>query len=242
MQESNIRIKSLWIGKRLSPIETLCINSYLQNGHKFELNVYDNVKNVPPDVDVIDANVIVPEFDIFSITLGSHKNSFAIFADYFRYKLLFDLGGWWSDLDAVCLKPYDFNQEYLFINEKTRYQTDRVANGVIKCPSNSPIMQYCYTTVKEIINSRKIDQWGQTGPKLLESAIAKFNLAENCVPSEFFIPFGYFEVDKIISGEASLWKEKGINNSYSVHIFNSMWDVKNYPKFGFFNKIHCLKI
>lgn len=236
MDNANRVIKSLWIGKHLSPIEQLSLNSYLNNGHKVELYIYDNIDNVPPSVIIKDANLIIPRAEIFSISVGPHINSFAIFADYFRYKLLYELGGWWSDLDAVCLKPYDFDQEYLFINEKTRDFSGRIASGIIKCPPHSAIMRYCFETTEGIINSNHVDKWGITGPKLLEKAVSKFNLQSYSVPYEYFIPIGYFEIEKLISRKTAISEITTFHNAYSIHIFNSMWDVNNYPRFGFFPK------
>lgn len=244
MLVSNERVSSLWIGDKLSPLEVLCINSYLQNGHVFELYTYNEIQNVPEQTKLVDANEIIPNSDIFSISLGTHKNSFAIFSDYFRYKLLFEIGGWWTDLDAICMKPLDFSQEYLFINEKTRNNTNRIANGVIKCPPRSPIMEYCHSTVAEMIATKNVIQWGQTGPKLLAQAVEKFGQSKNCVPFEYFIPLGYFEINKLISGGWDFHTNAILKTAYSIHFFNSMWEVNYLPKCGFYDKrsiFECLK-
>lgn len=234
--DDNKIIRSLWIGNHLSPLELLCINSYLQNGHVVELYIYNNIDNVPPGVIIKDANLIIPREEIFLISVGAHKNSYAMFANYFRYKLLYEIGGWWSDLDAVCLQPYDFNQEYVFINEKTRHNSGRIANGIIKCPLRSDVMKYCVEATREIVESHRIDRWGVTGPILLEQAISEFNLQAYGVPYEYFNPIGWFEIEKFISGKTSIKEIETFNNTYSIHLFNSTWDVRNYPRFGFYPK------
>ena len=88
-------VQGLWVGDRLSTMEQLSIRSFLAHGHEYHLYVYGSVDNVPAGTRVMDARDIHPEPWDFQ--------SCAIFADYFRYKLLLDRGGWWADLDAVCL-------------------------------------------------------------------------------------------------------------------------------------------
>lgn len=229
----NDLIQSLWIGNKLTTNEVLCINSYIQNGHKFDLYAYDHFKNVPAGANVKDATEIIPISEYNHFLSSPYKGKYAFFADLFRYKLLFDLGGWWSDLDAICLKPYDFQQQYVFINEKTRDNKDTIANGIIKCPINSPIMQYCYKSTESMIIENKIERWGQTGPALLGKAVQEFNLSGFTVPSSYFVPYGYFEIAKIVKPNLSSRQE--ISNSYSVHLFNSTWEKMNLPKSGFFH-------
>ena len=97
-------IQSLWIGNELSNIEKLCINSYIKNGHTFHLYTYDEIKNVPKECVIKDAQEILPKDDIFAYNSGLGKGSFSAFSNYFRYKLLELKGNWWTDTDIVCLK------------------------------------------------------------------------------------------------------------------------------------------
>ena len=41
------KIQSLWIGNTLSNVEKLCINSYIKNGHEFDLYTYGEIDNIP---------------------------------------------------------------------------------------------------------------------------------------------------------------------------------------------------
>jgi hypothetical protein len=230
MEDIDLRIKSLWIGKELSPVELLCINSYLQNGHVFELYVYDRVGNIPQGVVLKDAQQIIPKSEVFSITLGKHKNTFSMFSNYFRYTLLYELGGWWSDLDIVCLKHYDFKQEYVFSRERTRDQKETVGSGIFKCPKSSRVMQYCRKSSQEMFLKKEDLFWGKAGPILLNDAVSFYNLRDYSVPPDYFSPLGYFEIYKIFS------EIKLSDTSYSLHVYNSSWMVQKYPRYGFFKK------
>ncbi len=35
------------------------------------------------------------------------------FANFFRYKLLLEKGGWFVDSDTICMRPFDFDNEYV---------------------------------------------------------------------------------------------------------------------------------
>ena len=107
-------IQGLWIGSQLSVMEQLSIASFLQNGHEYHLYVYDEPKNIPAGTLVKDATEILRASSIFQY---KQCPSYAGFSNFFRYKLLLERGGWWVDTDTVCLKPFDFPEQYVFSSE-----------------------------------------------------------------------------------------------------------------------------
>src|ERR1044072_2719476 len=133
-------IQGLWIGAEPSVMEQLSIASFLQNVHEYHLYVYDAVKIVPARAVVRDANEILPASRIFQY---KHQASYAGFANFFRYKLLLERGGWWVDTDVICLKPFDFADEYVFASELDG-ETEVIASGVIKAPRGSSVMAYAW--------------------------------------------------------------------------------------------------
>src|SRR5262245_49782027 len=90
-------IQMFWHGPPLSRMERLSIASFLQNGHAVDLHVYDEPAGVPAGVRLLDAARILPRSALFR-----HKRtqSLALFADWFRYRLLFEHGGIWVDSDV----------------------------------------------------------------------------------------------------------------------------------------------
>ncbi len=113
---TNLIINGLWIGGSLSPVELLCIRSYINHGHKFHLWTYSDVANIPKHKNITRKNAaeILEEGAVFSYEKGPFPGSYAGFSDIFRYKLLFEHGGWWVDMDTVCLRAFDFPEEYVF--------------------------------------------------------------------------------------------------------------------------------
>lgn len=235
---NNKIINSMWIGDDLSNVEKLSINSFLKNGHDFHLYVYDDIKGIPDGVVVKDANSILDRSNIFKFKsmLGREGNEvgnegFSGFADWFRYVLIHKKGGWWSDLDSICLKKFDIFRPYFFttMNGKGSW----VTNGIFKTPKNSLVMLFCMKYCESV---GKDAEWLKTGPSLLYKAYNYYNL--DC--------FGKTkEVFDVFKGGQILFQDKDLDlgEAYSVHMYNSHLEKagknKNgtFPKNSFFEKM-----
>ena len=117
MSPDNKIINGLWIssdGKPLSNLERLCIYSFCANGHDFHLWTYGDLPNIPQDTApgklvIRDAAEILPQSKIFFV-----KKSLAGFSDWFRWELMRQIGGWYVDMDEVCLRPFNFSADIVF--------------------------------------------------------------------------------------------------------------------------------
>ena len=87
--KNKVVVQSLWVGNRLSRMEYYSIKSFLKLGYIFHLYTYEKVKNVPKGTIIKDGNSVMPIKEIFSL-----KKSFLPFSDIWRYKLLYDKGGY----------------------------------------------------------------------------------------------------------------------------------------------------
>jgi hypothetical protein len=67
-----------------------------------------------------DAADILPRDSIFCLSARLRKGSYSAFSNVFRYQLVLDRGGWWVDTDLVCLKAFDFDDEFVFATERER--------------------------------------------------------------------------------------------------------------------------
>src|SRR5437763_16269280 len=153
-------IQGLWIGPKLSIMEQLSIASFLQNGHDYHLYIYNELPNVPKGAVIRDASEILPASAIFQY---KDRPSYAGFSNFFRYKLLLERGGWWADSDVVCLRPFDFPDEYVFGSELT-HQGDEVPNvGFVKAPAGSAAM--AVACEESLGKDRTNDAWGERVPR-----------------------------------------------------------------------------
>lgn len=213
MHPSNRVIQSLWVGE-LTDMERLCIKSFLANGHEFHLYAYETLKDVPEGTTLRNAADILPKSRIKDF---QHMQQFA---DYFRYILLRDNGGWWVDMDTVCLRPFDFDAEYVFARAPGG-ATVVVYNGFIKVPANSGIMTHCAEAVGRMAQySLDVASFQALGPNLLTNALYMHGLTNFVLPGDTFDPVHWYNAGKIVDPSAQ-WD---LSKSYSVHLFHAVWN------------------
>ncbi|MBO7482002.1 MAG: hypothetical protein J6T63_07840 [Bacteroidales bacterium] len=215
MDDSNLTVNAMWIGKSLSACELLTIKSFLNNGHKFVLWAYDDIVTPLPAGTVLrDATEIIPRDKVFSYKysnqFGHGKGSFAGFSDIFRYKLLYLHGGWWVDMDVTCLKPLAFSDDYVF---RSHHDLPLVGN-VMKCPKGSHLMEKCYNDAVSKVNENNRD-W-HLPIQILVDNVASMGLS-GCVKS-FSNKDSWNDVRKM------LYKNVIVPNDWSIiHWVNEEW-------------------
>ncbi len=221
-------VQSMWVGPRLSVMEQLCIKSYLYHGHPFHLYVYQKTDGVPAGTTVLDGTTIVPASRIFTVQNHAFGHgSLGGFADVFRYNLLLRKGNWWVDLDSVCLKPFDFGDEYVISSEMNKLGF-QMNNGYLKAPSGSLIYQWLEEQSRSIGPNM---QWGASGPRLMERAVAKFDLYQYVQHAEVFCPVDYSNNCELLINPAP-WNFGP--ETYAVHLWHEAWRSRKIDK----NKVY----
>lgn len=223
-------VQCLWIGPKLGRMEKLSVFSFLKNSHGVHLYAYSEIEGIPEGVIIMDANTIIPESKIFRY---KDSNSYAGFANLFRYKLLFEKGGLWVDLDTVCLKPLVTDEEYIFGSERTKFIDFplQVNNCLIKTPAKCGIMEFCYkTALSKDPNELK---WGVTGPVLLTEAVIDFDLQKYIAAPHVFSPVDWWSVRDFISKPLSAIVNE---YTYSIHLYNESWNKQGINKENIWDK------
>lgn len=207
-------IQGLWVGNRLPTMQRLSIASFLAHGHEFHLYSYAPLDCVPEGAVLKDADEIIPRSEVFR---NANANTFAAFSDFFRYKLLLDKGGWWSDVDMICLRPFDFDTPYVFSSEHDvcRQQTN---TGVIKAPLGAEIMQYAWEACNRKDRNKLL--WAEVGPDLLAEAVERFSFQQYIKPPITFCPLLFDKWDVVAQPGQELRFDA---TSYSVHLWHDMW-------------------
>jgi hypothetical protein len=211
-------VQGLWIGDALSAMERLSIASFLGQGYEFHLYTYgamsDGLSGVPPGTVVREAEAVLPAARIF---FYPHEKFYGAFANFFRYKLLLANGGWWADVDMVCLRPFDFPTAHVFASEPAP-DGAVPTNGLLRVPAGSPLMaEAC-----EICESKDPSRlsWGETGSKLLRELLPRHGL-EDCVqPPEVFCPVPYDRGEELIDPNV-VWDFGAATRG--VHLWRQMW-------------------
>ena len=248
LSADNKLINGFWIspnGKPLSALERLCIYSFCANGHDFRLWTYGELKNVPQDtiggrVEVCDAREILPPHKTLI-----NKGRLAHFSDWFRWALMYKQGGWYVDMDVVCLRPFQFEEEMVFSKE-----TDKNMNsGLLKCPAGHFLAEkmieasahpdrimpwdkgrYIWRKYKRRArfwrNSHTLLSLGElSGPVGLTRAAYYYGLEHHAVPFWYFEPIPWINFQE--TTDDSLHQREMLTpllaHSFAIHMYHSMW-------------------
>jgi hypothetical protein len=231
------RVQSLWIGQELSPLEILCIRSFLSNGHDFHLYVYDVPRNVPDRVVLRDANSVITS-DLIGRFKYIMTDSVSPFSNVFRYKLLYDRGGMWVDMDVVCLNGFNIAEEYLFPKVSTLFMlggdTKHVDSWCISVPKQSELMRYCYDKAMSMIDSQT--PWGTLGPLLLQEAVERLGLQKYA--STRFFPVGWRRPDLLTQDKliTRIYWAVFSRSSLAIHLYNEGWRYAGLDRHGIYDR------
>ena len=208
-------VQSMWIGSRLSVMERLSIVSYMEHGHPFHLYTYTDVENIPAGAVIRDGREILPAEEIFCYQRGYGKGNCSAFSNCFRYKLLLERGGWWTDLDSICMQPLDFDGQHVVGYQRHPQLGQCLASGLMKAPAGSPLMQFCWDASWKA--DRSTVRWGQIGPVLLNQAVRELSVPIQALEPSVFYSINFWQVWELI-GEGKL--PVGCS---AIHLWNSQW-------------------
>lgn len=212
---SNSIIQSLCIGnKNFGVMEELSIISYLRNGHQFHLYTYDNNIKVPRGTMLFDANEIL------------ERNSLddSILSDIFRYQLLHLKGGWWVNLDTICIRPFEFKSKYVFTKILDYNKLNGIADSfkigshIMKVPVSTEILYDCLNYIRLrglhnlISNEINID--------FLNAVLFNYKIKYYCKKAKTFSPYHYHEVYEFVKPNGSIYFNKNI---YAISLWKEMW-------------------
>ncbi|OFY94111.1 MAG: hypothetical protein A2309_03600 [Bacteroidetes bacterium RIFOXYB2_FULL_35_7] len=189
--------------------------------------VYEKILTpLPPAVVLRDANEIIPADKIFRYKyknqFGHGKGSLGGFSDIFRYKLLYEHGGWWADMDVTCIKPFDFAAAYVF----RTHQSLKVVGNIMKCPPKSELMKLCYEKAIQTIDEENKD-WHKP-IQILNDYISELNLEKYII--EMSNPDSWRMIRKLLNTDFfppekwnaihwvnEEWRRNGLDKNYYLN-------------------------
>ena len=228
-------VHMFWHGPPLSRIERLCMSSFVANGHAVSLHVYEEPQGVPAGVTLCDATAVLPRRELF---VHHFSGSFALFADWFRYRLLAEQGGIWVDTDMVCLRPFahvgpeifgwqdqsTINNAVLGLPPKhalARWMLDCCERPNRFLPYDSVRMRRRKLMRRLLRHGRGASAWGETGPVGLTAAARHLGYASQALPFWHFYPIHYLNWRTVF--DDSLRDTPTLTDgSYALHLWNEM--------------------
>ncbi len=224
-------VNSLWIGKKLSPINIISINSFLQNGFKYNLYVYEEVENIPKGVNILDGNDILPDSAIWYYGKGFNKGSPSSFSNEFRYTLLYKNGGLWADTDVVLLKKLELNDEFIFISEMNNEKQLVTTSVIYSKESKQDIFKDCIDVIENIDKNNIIH--GEIGPFLFDYKVREFDLMKYVKPIDEFCSINWYDIYQFFD-DSEL-----VDGVTGLHLWQSRWKVDGFVEYKEYDK-NCI--
>lgn len=231
-------ISGLWVGETFPLLAELCIRSFLDHGHRFQLFTYNDYGNIPKGAIVRDAREILPEDVVFQHESGS----LAPFADWFRSEFLVREGGFWTDLDVVCLSDEFPDTMPWFCTQ----QPGLVAVGVLAFPPRHPLMEalrslaedpassapwdcpeevqarrFFRESVPDVVERRRKAPWGHCGPDGFTRGLKHFGLLSQAAGASRLYPLHYTAWRKFYNGDCRL-RGPELSNAWAIHLWGEM--------------------
>lgn len=155
-------------------------------------------------------------------------------SDILRYEILKKYGGLYIDTDFESIKSLEnFHYKFNFYCGRLRENDEEVANGIIACAPNHPIITKCIDEIKKIKIPKHNGPYAifdQTGPWMFTRVIIDFCINQKTtrigiMPHTIFFPFPSNLRDKfkknLISKEQLM---KFITpESFAIHYWESSW-------------------
>lgn len=136
------------------------ITLYQKWGHSVCLWLYDACEGIPPDTIVKDASRILPRSSIFryagkpeSSLVNQGIGSLSHWSDWFQLELLLREGGIYSQLDVTLLSDLDFSAEYIFLKDRSEFQT-----CFMKGPAGSHFFEKAIHKLRSKVNQETMPQ------------------------------------------------------------------------------------
>lgn len=217
--------QSLWVGPRLRWIEQLSMKSYLLNGWRYKLFVYDTPEGVPEGVELCDATSILPRSTIFREGDGSgaHKGSLGAFSDLFRYALLSKLGGLWTDTDVVNLRAFDAEGHRIIGSEWTDAGLIGPNGAMMAAPANDPLQRTALRLSEELVEAGTV-HFARIGPELLAELIGQDGLqGYRILPPHFLNPVGWMETGRLLEPFERTRKLDVLKSAHNLHVYTETW-------------------
>jgi hypothetical protein len=180
-----MKINFLWIGDSLNKNNQLTLKSFLDHGHEPVLWAYNpKCENVPQGVEIQDAGEIMHPSKIFSYKDNGdcRKGSYGGFSDIFRYRLLYKVGGWYCDMDVVCLKNFQELSHLPYVLRPHKFTP--IVGNIIKTPKGCEFIKACIENTEKEIDENNY-RWIKP-LEILSDTFKQFDLQQYVVPQNYF--------------------------------------------------------
>lgn len=213
-------VHTLWVEGALSPLNHLSIRSFQDSGHTPIVYSFDD--SINPGCEVRDASEFFSKDEIYFYSQLGERFKFGGIAERLKSEMLYKIGGWHVDMDVVCLRKFDFKDEYVL-----RPHRLGVVGNIIKAPARCQMSDYYRAWTRTINKDNKDFERSFCG---LTAAATFLDLNKYVVAADVF----GMDEDKYYM---PLLQNGGmhINESrYAIHFCGAMGHYENYEPNSFY--------
>ena len=218
--DEQVTVQGFWSGRPLTPLHWACLRSFLHLGYQFAVYSYDPL-TVPAGIRLEDANAIVPSRDVFYFeNRETRSRDIAPFADYFRLRLLYEVGGWYCDIDTVCLSPHLPPGPRVWARQCPELDRDSISNGQLFFEKTDPLVLTLLERCDRI--RRNLPRRESLGPMLLSAVIKEHRLPQDMgATASTFYPIRWVEVFMLWLPEFRDMVEQRVAGAIFLPLFQS---------------------
>ena len=207
-------------------------------GHDVKLYTYSFLTNVPDGVEVLDANSILDKSKIFKY--NNKFKTYSGFANWFRFKRMYEYGGTWLDLDILLIKNVNevVADDIAICSEPGWYNYILPNNAFMRFPKGDELIKKMMEFAEDIGSNAK---HAQTGPFLVEKMINSDFYKYNSFLKNFNVNnlLGWYEIGKYSKNTESLLLDVNIDEIFGFHFVNTHYsrlNLEEYPS-GLYNDL-----
>ena len=206
---------SFWFGGRLSGYEILCIKSFLDRGHEFNLFTYGRDTNAPEGCKICDAGEIFDKEMVFYYSDDKVSSKISAFSNMFRYNMIYETGLCWVDTDVICLTADIELTDFVFAR-----QHEEFFNGaILKFPCGHEAMQLASEYCWEV---RGTAQWGDLGPRLVTKIVEEYGLEDKAWPTQKIYPIHWREGERLLNPQEVSTVTSRVFGATFLHLWNEI--------------------
>ena len=213
-------VQGFWYGNPLAPLHWACLNSFVERGLGFDLYAYQELA-VPAGVCLRDANEIVPKEEMFFFANPqTGQPDVAPFVDYFRLLVLHRRGGWWCDVDTVCLTGTLPSGDRVWARQSPEYRPESVSNGQLRFNSKDPLLEILIEETRK--RKANFARRESLGPELFTSVLNELGLPLDMgATADMFYPIRFIENFKLWLPEFNEEVRARVEDAVFVPVFQS---------------------
>jgi hypothetical protein len=222
-------VRAFWTGPALSSYEDLSLRSFVAAGARVLLYSTEKDLRVPDGVELVDARELLSG-EIHQFTFADGDRSPALHSDLFRYAALLKHGGWYADLDVICVgKKLPDRKVYI-----ARESDDLVNGAVLKFPAQSPVIaaaiEEAWNLLPETRAGAPLKTRVSIGPALLTKLANEYAFDHLVLPRGSAYEVGYDEIPAMFDPMMREELEARVAGSDFIHLWNEIWRRTRIPK------------